>query len=57
MFIFHFGLILWVDDGLLIHSKEEVSKYKSMMQHYFKCEDIGQLKKYVGCNVKRDKKD
>jgi hypothetical protein len=34
--------ILWVDDCLLIGHKEEVSKYKDMMQQYFECEDIGE---------------
>jgi hypothetical protein len=49
--------ILWVDDCLLIGHKEEVSKYKNIMQQYFKCEDIGELKEYVGCKVDRNKKD
>jgi hypothetical protein len=49
--------ILWVDDCLLIGHKEEVSKYKNMMQEYFECEDIGELKEYVGCKIDQNKKD
>jgi hypothetical protein len=48
--------ILWVDDCLLIGHKEEVSKYKDMMQQYFECEDIGELKEYVGCKIDRGTK-
>jgi hypothetical protein len=34
-----------------------VSKYKNMMQQYFECEDIGELKEYVGCKIDWNKKD
>jgi hypothetical protein len=47
--------ILWVEDCLLIGHKEEVSKEKNMMQQYFECEDIGELKEYVGFKIERNK--
>jgi hypothetical protein len=28
-----------------------------MMQQYFECEDIGELKEYVGCKIDQNKKD
>jgi hypothetical protein len=28
-----------------------------MMQKYFECEDIGELKQYVGCKIDWNKKD
>jgi hypothetical protein len=49
--------ILWVDDCLIIGHKEEVGKYKNLMQQYFECEDIGELKEYVGCKINWNKKD
>jgi hypothetical protein len=49
--------ISWVDDCLLIGHKEEVSKYKNIMQQYFECEDIGESKVYVGCKIDWNKKD
>jgi Reverse transcriptase (RNA-dependent DNA polymerase) len=47
--------ISWVDDCLLIGHKEDVSKYKTMLHQFFECEDIGNLKEYVGCKIERNK--
>jgi phosphopentomutase len=47
--------IFWVDDCLLVGHKEDVSKYKTMMHQFFEYEDIGNLKEYVGCKIKRNK--
>ena len=47
--------ISWVDDCLLVGHRDDVSKYKAMMHQFFECEDIGELKEYVGCKIERDK--
>jgi hypothetical protein len=43
--------ILWVNNCLLLGHYEDVSKYHKMMNNYFDCNNIGELKEYVGCKV------
>ena len=47
--------ISWVDDCLLMGHKEEVSKYKTMMHQFFECEEVGELREYIGCKIERNK--
>jgi hypothetical protein len=46
--------ITWVDDCLIIGQKENVMKSKEQMKRLFDCDDIGEMKEYVGCKVKRN---
>ena len=51
------GLILWiswVDDCLVAGPKKQVLKAKSEMKELFDCDDIGELKEYVGCKVEHN---
>ena len=52
------GLVIWiswVDDCLLIGHKNEVSKYHAVMNSYFDCDNVGELKEYVGCKIETRK--
>ena len=49
-----FGLIIWlshVDDCYITGKKEGVLQAKNEMQTHFECDDIGELKEYVGCKI------
>jgi hypothetical protein len=51
------GLILWiswVDDCLVAGEKLEVLKAKGEMMSRFDCDEVGEMKEYVGCKVDRD---
>jgi hypothetical protein len=53
-----FGLILWlswVDDCLVGGKDEGVKKAKAHMMDLFDCDDVGELKEYVGCKVDYDR--
>jgi hypothetical protein len=39
---------------MLAGHKKEVEKYKRQMMQYFKCDDTGESKDYVGCKFDRD---
>jgi len=45
--------MLWVDDCLMAGPKEQVLKAKTKFMTLFDCEDIGEMKEYVGCSVTR----
>jgi hypothetical protein len=45
--------ISWVDDCLLMGHKSDVSKYHAVMNNYFDCDNIGDLKGYVGCKINK----
>ena len=48
------GLVLWiswVDDCLVIGCKEAVLRAKREMMSRFDCDEVGELKEYVGCKV------
>ena len=51
------GLVLWiscVDDCLVTGEKKEVKMAKEQMMARFDCDEIGELKEYVGCKVEYD---
>jgi hypothetical protein len=48
--------ILWVDDCLLMVHKNKVSKYNAVMNSYFDCDNIGDLKEYVGCKIDKQER-
>ena len=47
--------ITWVDDCLIAGEEEVVEKSKNDMMKLFDCDDIGELKEYVGCKVEHDR--
>jgi hypothetical protein len=52
------GLVLWiswVDDCLTAGKDEAVIDAKSSMMKLFDCDDVGELKEYVGCKVDYDR--
>ena len=46
-------IISWVDDLLIIGSKEGVEWTKTKLNTFFDCDDIGEMKEYVGCKIER----
>jgi hypothetical protein len=44
----------WVDDCMITGDKKNVEKYKEMMKGMFDCDDVGELKEYVGCKLDRN---
>ena len=51
------GLVLWlswVDDCLIAGKKEQVVEAKQQMMSNFDCDEIGELKEYVGCKVEHN---
>jgi hypothetical protein len=55
-----FGLILWlswVDDCLVAGKKNGVYEAKAAMMDRFDCDDIGELKEYIGCKIDYDKEE
>jgi hypothetical protein len=51
------GIIIWlswVDDCLICGNKEGVEKAKKQMMDRFDCDEVGELKEYVGCKIDRD---
>jgi hypothetical protein len=54
-----YGLVVWiswVDDFLICGPKEGVMESKAQMMDVFECDDIGEMKEYVGCKVERNDK-
>ena len=54
------GLVLWmtwVDDCLCVGKKEAVLKAKKEMMKLFECEELGEMKEYIGCKVDHNWKD
>jgi hypothetical protein len=54
------GLIIWiswVDDCLICGNKEGVQEAKAQMMDRFDCDEVGELKEYVGCKIDRDTKE
>ena len=50
------GLVViasWIDDNLIVGSKEAVSHTKEALMSRFECEDCGELDEYVGCRLTR----
>ena len=46
----------WVDDYLVIGPKHEVKKAKADMMDRFDCDEVGELREYVGCKTDYDAK-
>ena len=46
----------WVDDCLCIGPPNQVTKCISEMKGLFDCDDVGEMKEYVGCKIERDVK-
>ena len=54
------GLCLWlswIDDCLNLGKEQAVNESKNEMMKRFDCEDIGELKEYVGCKIDIDRTD
>jgi hypothetical protein len=49
--------VSWVDDFLIVGAKEAVMMAKEEMIKRFECDDVGELKEYVGCKVTFGKND
>jgi hypothetical protein len=45
--------ILWVDDCLILGQRNNVIESKEQMKRLFDCDDIGEMREYVGCKVLR----
>ena len=46
-------ILVWVDDFLFVGPKKQVVKLKDKMMDLFDCDDVGELKEYVGCIIER----
>ena len=54
------GLLLWVswiDDYIICGDKRDVTKAKEDMKGYFDCDEVGELKDYVGCVIDYNKEE
>ena len=52
-----FGLVIWlswVDDHFNTGSDEAMKEAKVQMMSRFKCDDVGNLKEYVGCKIEHN---
>jgi hypothetical protein len=52
------GLVLivsWINDNLIIGSKQAVEKAKKNLMERFDCKECGDLEEYVGCKIVRTK--
>jgi hypothetical protein len=47
----------WVDDCLIVGKKECVLKAKERFKNHFDCDEVGELKEYVGCKLERNRKE
>jgi hypothetical protein len=53
------GLIIWlswIDDCLIAGNHDGVELAKEQMKQRFDCDDVGELKEYVGCKIERSEK-
>ena len=41
-------IISWIDDNLIVGSKEAVKNVKNVFMKQFDCNDVGPLNEYVG---------
>ncbi len=44
-----------MDDNLIIAPHSIVDEEKDMIKRHFECDDIGDLSKYIGCKIDRDR--
>ena len=47
--------ITWVGGCLIAGAKDEVMKAKDKMMSLFDCDDVGEMKEYVGCKVEHNR--
>jgi len=50
------GLIIWlswIDDCLIAGNHDGVELAKEQMKQRFDCDDVGELREYVGCKIDR----
>ena len=47
-------IVSWIDDNLIVGSKEAVLEAKKDMMERFECDDCGEIQEYVGCKIDRD---
>jgi Reverse transcriptase (RNA-dependent DNA polymerase) len=55
-----FGLVIWlswVDDCLVCGTSDGVRVAKRQMQARFDCDEVGELKEYIGCKIDRNWKE
>ena len=45
--------LLWVDDCLIMGPEDVVMKSRKELSSIFDCKDIGPMREYVGCEIKR----
>jgi hypothetical protein len=50
-------ILLWVDDFAIFGPVELVPGIKNELLSLFNCKDVGEMKEYVGCRVKRDREN
>jgi hypothetical protein len=43
------GLVLWIDDCLVIGTAEAIRKAKKKLTDQFDCDTVGNMVEYVGC--------
>jgi hypothetical protein len=48
-------ILSWIDDNLIVGSKQAVAVTKQELMSRFDCEDCGELDEYVGCRLTRNK--
>ena len=46
-------ILTWVDDCLIMASKETVLQTKNNLKKVFDCKDVGEMEEYVGCVIER----
>jgi len=54
------GLVVWlswVDDCMICGTPEAVKIAKKQMMEHFECEEIGEMKEYIGCKIERNKEE
>jgi len=49
--------ITWVDDCVIAGPKERVTEAKHQMMKLFDCEELGEMKEYVGCKVEYNREE
>jgi hypothetical protein len=48
-------ILSWIDDNLIVGSKQAVSVTKQELMSRFDCKDCGELDEYVGCRLTQNK--
>ena len=48
--------LTWIDDKLCIANKGSIKSEKNKLMQHFKCDDVGEVKDYIGCKIDFDEK-